>query len=204
MYSRLINRHRMPPEILSTFDNCVSHLVINNEISPSQLLYKATEIGKVRLLAFPHIDPVTQDEGHRIFTVWATNAQNIVGDTYRFMTKSRTASGFPGIHTVFSTELVTSLQQTILMTPQTPQAPPKAKKTAAQTPVVAPSYQQNNGNGYRGTTAGISSTRPAPAAVPSPITLATGLFKDLRIVPHPQCGATSYCRKCNVFGHHVI
>ena len=85
MYHRLINRHRMPQELLSTFDNCVNHLVITGEISPTQLMYKAGEIGKVRLLAFPHTDPVGQDEGHRIFTVWAANAQNIVGETYRFI-----------------------------------------------------------------------------------------------------------------------
>ena len=119
MYHRLINRHKMPQELLSTFDNCVNHLVITGEISPTYLMYKAREIGKVRLLAFPHTNPVGLDEGHRIFTVWAANAQNIVGETYRFMSKSRTASGFPGLHTLSSTDLVTSLQQTILMTPQT-------------------------------------------------------------------------------------
>ena len=202
MYQRLTNRHRMPLEILPTFDNCVNHLVITGEISPTQLMYKAGEIGKVRLLAFPHTDPVGQDEGHRIFTVWAANAQNIVGETYRFMSKSRTASGFPGLHTLSSTELVTAMQQTILMTPQTPQAPPKAKKTAAQLPVAAASYQQqqHNGNGYRGT----PSTRSAPAAAPSPTTSATVSFKGRPVVPHPQCSATSYCRKCDVFGHHVI
>jgi hypothetical protein len=103
------------------------------------------------------------------------------------MSKSRTASGFSGLHTLSSTDLVTSLQQTILMTPQTPQAPPKSKKTAAQIPVAAPSYQQHYGNGYRGN----PSTSPTPAAAPSPTTSATGLVKGLRVVPHPQCSATS-------------
>ena len=132
----------MPNDTLPAFDSCVSSLIITSEISAHMLSYKASALLKIRRRAYPLLtaDPTLGDES-RIFNTRAYNAQNNLGQTYRHMTNSRTASGLSALLTLPVTEVVMYLQQTMLQNPVLPPAlPPKTvkKAPAAAAPVLTP------------------------------------------------------------------
>ena len=197
IYFNICNRQFMPPEMLAPVDNVINNLIINAELSPAMIAYKAVELLKVRHQAFPQTAEPTQGEESRIFNAWMTNSTNFSGRIFKSMNHSRATSGMPGLLALPMYEVITALQHAILVSPQNP-----PKQTKKQHAAIGSQHQHR-------WTRSAPAAAPAPPAAPAqqqapPAAAVPTVIRGLPVVLHPDCFITSFCRKCNVYGHHLL
>ena len=224
MYLILSQHAPLPAHLAPTFDASLGRMSFSGSCTPLIMHHKVIQVFSARNVLFPTTEPIAEAERNRIFCVVLMNSHNPAGKAFTDMELARSLNGSKSLRLLSALETATLIHEHLISFPAPVPSKPKGGAGIVGSPQGAPpalpgSGGLSSGRGRRGSggqgggrrgapTVPVAAPVPVAAQAPAPPPASGGaaptMYKGKHVVMHPKCFLTSFCRKCDVFGHHVI